>query len=60
MMVDFKKYGCLHNCPKCTEWDGQECKQGLWMECLYDRCENCPHWTDMGCDGDLTEDEYNK
>ena len=25
MMVDFKKYGYLHNCPKCTEWDGQEC-----------------------------------
>lgn len=46
--------------PKCTEWDGQECKQGLRMECLYDRCEDCPHWTDMGCDGDLTEDEYNK
>lgn len=46
--------------PKCTEWDGQECKQGLRMECLYDKCEDCPHWTDMGCDGDLTEDEYNK
>lgn len=29
MMVDFKKYGCLHNCTECTEWDGQECKQGI-------------------------------
>ena len=52
-MVDYTKYGCLHNRPQCTEWTGTRCKQGLRMECIHDRCENCPHWTGTECDGDL-------
>lgn len=28
-MVDYTKYGCLHNRPQCTEWTGTRCKQGL-------------------------------
>ena len=23
------------------------------LESIYDRCEDCPHWTGTECDGDL-------
>lgn len=27
------------------------------LPCLYERCQDCPHWTGTDCDGDLdTED----
>ena len=26
------------------------------LECIYDRCEDCPHWTGTECDGDLPKD----
>lgn len=31
-MVDYTKYGCLHNCPQCTEWTGTECDGDLPIE----------------------------
>ena len=28
------------------------------LECLYERCEDCPHWTGTECDGNLVTEEW--
>ena len=27
------------------------------LECLYERCKDCPHWNGEECDGDLQDGE---
>lgn len=29
----------------------------MQMPCIHERCQDCPHWTGIDCDGDLDADD---